>query len=131
MNQKIKNKFNQLWFSQVLVEPVQGKSMSELVDETDDSGNKVTYENSRNLNMAYINLLIKADNEDSAKKILPQGLAEKEFNLLGIEDFDNLYSLYENYGLNDVIIAEAKWLLSSEYVFKIIEPIYPFDGNVG
>lgn len=111
-----------IWIIFVNIKPEMGYLFSELIDIEALSINK-------NLNYcgAWANILIKAENIDSALKILPLGLKELHFDVVFIDKIENVLDLIENHELKQDIINEINWLVSSSYVFKISDRIFPYE----
>jgi len=93
-------------------------SFAELIDSA--------HENDVDYIGAWANVLVKAESAQKALEIVPQGLAEKKFNVIFIDKIENVESLIESKELDSKVIKEVDWLLSTDYVFMISDRIFPY-----
>lgn len=114
------NKYDTLWLAFVNIEAMDGYDFNDLIDTSDCNDVVPQYIG------AWANILIKANTINEAIDIIPLGLKEKGFKILFIESVGNLQPMVEHKEINDDEIAEADWLLSSNYKFKIMDSIYPY-----
>jgi hypothetical protein len=75
---------------------------------------------------AYANILIKANIINEALEIVNRGLSELHFKALFVDKIANFKSLVEYDEVGENIIEEAKWLINSEFVFKISDKLFPY-----
>lgn len=113
--------FKNLWLAFVQIKAKSGLRFNELINTDSDSGRS----NEEYIG-AWANVIIKADSISDALEIVPPGLLELNFEVDFIDKIENLKSLVENNELKDSVVHEAKWLLQSQYVFKISDDIFPF-----
>lgn len=116
---------NNVWFFVVDIKPINDISLLLLVDYENDS------DFSSDLDRAIANIIVQANDLKKAKTILVKGLIEKQFEINEICYIYNVGELIKKQDIEEKFIDEASWLLSSEYVFKIIDPIYPYDSSLG
>lgn len=114
------NRYNNLWHAFVNIGAMEGYDFNDLIDMSDCEETTDKYIG------AWANLLIKAHTINEAIDIIPLGLKEKNFKVLFIESVCNLQSMVEHEEIDEDEIAEADWLQSSDYKFKIVNRIYPY-----
>ena len=118
MNDNYKN----IWLAFVQIKPEKGYSFRELI-ESDE-------ENEKNYIGAWANLLIKADTINEALQILPEGLKEKNFEVVFIDKIENVQSMVEYEEIDIKVLREIDWLLSTDYIFMISDKIFPYDERI-
>lgn len=114
------NKYDTLWLAFVNIEAMDGYNFNDLIDTSDCNDMIPQYIG------AWANILVKADIINEAIDIIPLGLKEKKFKIRFIESVGNLQPIVEHKEITDAEIAEADWLLSSNYKFIIMDRIYPY-----
>lgn len=112
------NEYKKMWLAFVQIEAQENYSFNDLIDsEGVDNPQYIG---------AWANVLVKADDINQALEIVPQGLDEKKFNVIFIDKIENVASLIEYKELDENVIQEVDWLLSTEYVFMISDKIFPY-----
>jgi hypothetical protein len=115
--------YQHIWLCLAKIKAKSGLSFSDLVDNEDNTDTQA-------LVGAWANILIKAETISLAIEILPMGLAELDFDVDFIDKIENVAYLIENNLLNDLVIAEIKWLMESNFVFKISDKIFGFHNDL-
>jgi hypothetical protein len=116
------NEYKKVWLAFVQIEAQENYSFNELID----SENRHTPEYVG----AWANVLVKAENINQALEIVPQGLDEKKFDVIFIDKIENVASLIEYKELDENVMQEVDWLVSTDYVFMISDKIFPYVGQV-
>lgn len=116
---KNKNKYKKTWLAFVNINAKSGFKFYELVDNENEISNK-------KLKGAWANIIIKANTINEVLEIIPNGLSELNFELIFIDKIENIASLIEQDELKKSVITEVKWLLKSDFVFKISEKLFPY-----
>ena len=112
------NEYKKVWLAFVQIEAEENYSFNDLID----SENKDTPEYVG----AWANVLVKAEDIQQALEIVPQGLDEKKFDVIFIDKIENVASLIEYKELDETVVQEVDWLLSTDYVFMISDKIFPY-----
>ena len=114
-----RNEYLSLWLLFVNIKAKQGHEFNNLI--TIESKSIKKYKG------AWANIIVKATTINEALDIAPLGLQELNFEIVFIEKVENFLSLVENNELKKEVIAEAEWLLKSNFVFKISDKIFPYE----
>lgn len=124
MFEDARSKFSAVWLFLVDIVPKKDKDFLSLVDgyNADDA--------KQNLDAAYANILVKASDQGRALYILEKGLEEKDFNIKEVSSVDNVRELVIYGNIEQRFFEEAEWLIKSNFLFKIIDPIYPYDSTL-
>jgi len=117
------NEYKKVWLAFVQIEAQENYSFNDLIDS--ENADTPQYAG------AWANVLVKADNINTVLEILPQGLDEKNFKVIFIDKIENVASLIEYEELDKNVIKEVDWLLSTDYVFKISDKIFPYVESIG
>ena len=113
------NKYSSVWLLLVQFVAKEGIRFNDLID-SEGREEKENYEG------AWANVIVKANSISEAIEITPKGLAEKNFKMVFIDKAENLNSLIENKELDNSVVNEVDWLLSTEFVFMISDKVFPF-----
>ena len=117
---KIHKDYSQLWLILVDIKAMTGKFFNELIEIEDGSGDYTG---------AWANILIKSETINQAIEIVPLGLQELGFIINKVDKIENFETLVENNLIEEDVIQEAEWLLSSTYVFKITDRLFPYSDE--
>ena len=112
------NNYRNVWIIFVQIEPEENYSFEELVES--DEADEEKYIG------AWANVLVKADTINEALDIIPQGLKEKNFEVVFIDKIENVESLVEYEEIDLKVLTEIDWLLSTRYVFMISDKLFPY-----
>jgi hypothetical protein len=110
--------FKKVWLVFVLIEAQEGHSFNDLVDSDVAAAQSFIG--------AWANVLVKTNDIDKAIDIARRGLDEKKFVVIFIDKIENVASLVEYKELDESIIQEAMWLLSTDFAFMISGEIFPY-----
>lgn len=113
------NKYSSTWLLLVQIEARDGYRFNELIDFDGESENA-------EYTGAWANVIVKAETIAESIEIAPKGLAEKNFQTIYIDKSENLNSLIQNKEVDESVIAEVGWLLSTDFVFMISDRIFPY-----
>jgi hypothetical protein len=111
-------KYKNVWLAFVQIKPEENYSFEELIESDEENEEKYMG--------AWANILVKADTINEALEIIPQGLKEKNFEVVFIDKIENVQSLVEYEEIDLKVLKEIDWLLSNEYVFMISDKIFPY-----
>ncbi len=111
-------KYKTVWLAFVDIKAKEGKKFNDLVDLDD----KETQE----YRGAWGNILILNNRINDVPDIIEAGLDELGLSVRFIDKIENVGSLIEYGELEEDVIKEVDWLLSSTYVFKISDKIFPY-----
>lgn len=78
---------------------------------------------------AWVNILVEAADLETALSLLTRGLNEKGFEVKRIGRVENFEYLVSGGDVAQELVYDGEWLLSSEYIFLICEPIYPYSED--
>jgi hypothetical protein len=112
-----------LWLILVHIKPEEGFSFKDLVDSEGQEHNL------DEVLGAWANVLVKGSTRDEAVDIIPEGFKEKNFEVVSIDQVENLGSVIEKEEVNKSVIEEADWLLDSKFVFLISNKIFPYNSK--
>ncbi len=115
------NEYKITWLAFVNIIAKKGK----IIDLIDLAG----IEDNSNYIGAWANIIIKATTISEAIEIIPFGLEELGFNVDFIDKIENIGSLVEYNEIDENVTKEVDWLLSTEYVFKLSNKIFPYEEN--
>lgn len=110
--------YKNIWLVFVQIVAEEGFLFEDLIDSDEQVAEK--YDG------AWANLIVKADKINDAIEIVPQGLKEKNFEVEFIDKVENVQSLVEDNEIDNKVLEEINWLLSTEYVFMISDKIFPY-----
>ncbi|MFA0964288.1 hypothetical protein AB9P05_20945 [Roseivirga sp. BDSF3-8] len=110
--------YKEFWISFVQIGPDQGYHFNDLIDLEQISND--TYVG------AWANIITRAEKIENAIEIIYQGAKEKNMKVLFIDKIENIETLIEYEELETSVMAEIEWLLNSNYVFLISDPIFPY-----
>ncbi|MBP1629652.1 MAG: hypothetical protein H6Q15_545 [Bacteroidetes bacterium] len=116
---KKKSKYKEIWYVNVHIKAKKGYEFNDLIDfEGEESS--IVYK------AAWANLLIRAISLHEVLELIPQGLAEKNFEVIFIDKIENMSTLIEFDEIEDFVIKEVDWLIQSPYKFMISDKIFPY-----
>lgn len=118
MKKKISKKYLNVWIAFVNINAEEGYNFPDLIDSEGEPKENIIGA------VAYIALI--APDIYGALDILHQGLHELHFRVETIFEIRNVYHLCECGELSDNEEIEVDWLLKSNYVFKIIDRLWPY-----
>lgn len=112
--------YERVWLAFVNIGAMNGYTFNDLIDAESANGD-IQYTG------AWANILLVADDINTALSILPKGLLELNFEIIFIDKIENLETPIENNEVNQELIEEANWLLESKFVFKISDRVFPYE----
>ena len=118
---KMYTKYKNTWLSFVNIVAETDK-INDLIDLEGEEDNS-------NYSGAWANIIVKAETIKEAIDIIPLGLGELDFNVEFIDKIENIASLVEYDEISEDVIKEVDWLLSTNYVFKISDKIFPYESD--
>ena len=118
MKKKISKKYLNAWIAFVNINAEEGYNFPDLIDSEGEPKENIIGA------VAYIALI--APDIYGALDILHRGLHELHFRVETIFEIRNVYHLCECGELSDNEEVEVDWLLKSNYVFKIIDRLWPY-----
>ena len=116
----INKKYKEAWLMFVNVKAKPGLVFSDLVENNDKNHTYVG---------AWANIIVLSKDIKEALSIAPLGLDELGFEIDFIDKIENILSLIEYEEIDDSVLEEVDWLLSSEYVFKISDALFPYEND--
>lgn len=115
-----KQKYLTIWLGFVHIKAKDGIEFNSLVDIKEPSHRKYIG--------AWANILVKSEAIPDAIDIISEGLSELGFEPVFIDKIENFLSLIEAKEVEKSVIQEADWLLTSNFVFKISDRLFPYDS---
>ncbi|KOS08036.1 hypothetical protein AM493_19760 [Flavobacterium akiainvivens] len=109
-----------LWLITADIHAQDGLDFNELVETPQDGDRYIG---------AWANILVEAADIEVALAVLNAGLAEKGFALKRIGRIENFDFLMDDEEVKPDMVYQAEWLLSSEYVLLICDPVYPYSED--
>lgn len=112
--------YNKVWLAFVDMQAKEGKKLNDLID--------IESENSEKYIGAWGNILIISDRINEVPEIIEGGLSELDIDVKFIDKIENVGSLIEYDEIDEDVVKEVNWLLSTKYIFKISDKIFPYSG---
>ncbi len=113
------NKYANIWIALVNLKAREGFNMVDLIDNEGKETN-------HNFIGAWANILVKANTIKEAVEIIPLGLEELNFEVIFINKIENVETLIEYDELKKSVKKEIKWLIKSDFVFKISDKLFTY-----
>lgn len=114
-------KYNKIWLAFVDIQALDGKKFNDLIEIENE-----TFEEYAG---AWGNILIQCELINEVPSIVEAGLKELGMRVRFIDKIENIGSLIEYDEIDKDLIEEINWLLSSEYVFKISDKLFPYSNH--
>lgn len=115
------DKYKSTWLAFVNIVAENGK----ITDLIDLEG----VEDNSDYSGAWANIIVKGTTIKEAIEIIPLGLEELGFSVDFIDKIENISSLIEYDEIDENVIKEVDWLLSTDYVFKVSDKLFPYESN--
>ena len=115
------DKYKSTWLAFVNI-VAESNKITELVDLEGEEDNS-------NYSGAWANIIVKAATIKEAIEIIPLGVGELGFSVDFIDKVENIGSLIEYDEIDENVIKEVDWLLSTNYVFKVSDKIFPYENT--
>lgn len=115
------NKYKNTWLAFVNIIAKNGK----ITDLIDLEG----VEDNSDYSGAWANVIVKGTTINEAIEIIPLGLEELGFSVDFIDKIENISSLIEYDEVDENVIEEVDWLLSTDYVFKVSDKLFPYENE--
>ena len=111
--------YNKVWLAFVDIKAKNGLRFNDLV-ELEKNSDPAEYIG------AWANLLIITTRINEVPTIIEAGLDELDMTIKFIDRIQNVNSLIEYDEIDENVVKEADWLLSSGFVFKISDKLFPY-----
>lgn len=111
--------YNKVWLAFVDIKAKNGRRFNDLV-ELEKNNNPAEYIG------AWANLLLISTTINEVPNIIEAGLNELDMTVKFIDRIQNVNSLIEYDEIDENVVKEADWLLSSGFVFKISDKLFPY-----
>ena len=115
------NKYKSTWLAFVNIIAKNGK----ITDLIDLEG----VEDNSDYSGAWANIIVKGTSINEAIEIIPLGLEELGFSVDFIDKIENISSLIEYDEIDEKVVEEVNWLLSTDYVFKVSDKLFPYESE--
>jgi hypothetical protein len=110
--------YQKAWLAFVDIHPLKGKNFNDLIDLGDEPSEEYAG--------AWGNIIVLNDTINNVPDIVEAGLNELGMTAKFIDKIENIASLVEYDELDESVKEEVDWLLSSPYVFKISDKLFPY-----
>lgn len=110
--------YRNVWLAFIDIQAFEGLKFQDLIDFDDEVPEDYIG--------AWANVLVINDRINEVPDIIEKGLSELNFSLKFIDKIENVASLIEYDEIDENVIEECDWLLSTKFIFKISEKIFPY-----
>lgn len=110
----------QVWLVFADIQAIKGKNFNDLIDLGDDTTGQV-------YSGAWANILIKCAKINDVVLLVERGLKEIGMQIKFIDKIENFSSLVEYDKVEEKVIEEVDWLLTTDYQFMISDKIFPYE----
>lgn len=108
--------YRNVWLAFIDIQSFEGLKFQDLIDFDDEVPEDYIG--------AWTNVLVVTDRINEVPDIIEKGLTELNFSLKFIDKIENVASLIEYDEIDENVVEEIDWLLSTEFIFKISDKIF-------